>query len=207
MKNAISILLTSTLFGCATATYTLPPSPTASADEYQRTYGAPFDQVWTALVDHASSTFFGIDNFEKSSGLLTLSFGAQNPDRFINCGRVRFTTPSGDVEMPYAKYLYENLGAILTGKMNLVVRSVSESSTIVRVNTRYVFSTPATANVNAETFAFETTTQGYRHVRNPLPGTSPTRACRSTQVAERTILDGVATSLSASKQVVVTPSQ
>ena len=57
------------------ATYT-PPDESNPVTNYSVTVDKGFETTWDALMDYAVSTFFRVVNYEKESGLLTLSFGA-----------------------------------------------------------------------------------------------------------------------------------
>lgn len=86
-RPLISALLTVFLFaGCGVTTpdYTAPQSK-ASIDNTTVTLDQSYDQAWDQLIDFTSSRFFAIDNYEKDSGLMTLSFSSE-PGRFIDCG-------------------------------------------------------------------------------------------------------------------------
>src|SRR3990167_1761700 len=63
-----------------------PPAPQSYNSDNVRTINKNFEQTWTALIDYTSSSFFGIDNFEKDSGLMTLDFGSNDPAKFVDCG-------------------------------------------------------------------------------------------------------------------------
>ena len=45
-----------------------------------------FEETWTSVTDFVNNSFFKIENLEKDSGLLTLSFGSKEPENFIDCG-------------------------------------------------------------------------------------------------------------------------
>jgi hypothetical protein len=100
---AVLVTIATSLYGCATGTYT--PPTTAQLPDYERTVDKSFDETWASLIDYSSGTFFGIDRFEKASGLLTLTFGSGEPTRFIDCGHMKAQLPNGQVDMPYAAYL------------------------------------------------------------------------------------------------------
>ncbi|MBF87456.1 MAG: hypothetical protein CMJ14_05565 [Pelagibacterales bacterium] len=123
-------------------------------DKYSVTINKRFDDVWKKLIRHAGATFFAIDNFEKDSGLLTLSFGAADISEFIDGGdfyieqKFRFTMRTKLADMPepappwrgeYVDYLENFTDTSLTGKANIVVTKIDEENTMVSVNARYIF--------------------------------------------------------------------
>ena len=50
-----------------------------------------FDETWTSVIDFVDDSFFKIENLEKDSGLLTLSFGSKEAENFIDCGDFEYT--------------------------------------------------------------------------------------------------------------------
>ena len=50
-----------------------------------------FDETWTSIIGFVSDSLFKIEKSEKDSGLLTLSFGAKEAEKFIDCGDFEYT--------------------------------------------------------------------------------------------------------------------
>ena len=50
-----------------------------------------FDETWTSVIDFINDSFFKIENIEKDFGLLTLSFGSKETEKFIDCGDFEYT--------------------------------------------------------------------------------------------------------------------
>jgi hypothetical protein len=177
------------LAGCAPGNYAAPTA--APKRDNERVVPLGFDAAWTRLIDHASQTFFVIDNVAKESGLLTLSFGSDNPAKFIDCGQVKaaWTAASGGGWTgPYAEYARIYLGGTLTGKMNILLQEVDANSTKLRVTARYVFTTPPQRGASGEVWAFDSGGVAAVQVSGAMPGTEPTRVCQPTGVAEAEIL-------------------
>jgi len=87
---AIAVSTTSLLSACAVIPNYTAPSKNEfilNTVEIQKS----FDESWIALVEYSAKSFFAIKNFEKESGLLTLSFGAGNPSKFVDCGSIDST--------------------------------------------------------------------------------------------------------------------
>ena len=80
---AIASLL---IVGCTSVDYQSPS--VATNPEYSVVVDSDFETTWSALVNHVSGNFFSIDFAEKDSGLIALSFGAGNPEHFVDCGTV-----------------------------------------------------------------------------------------------------------------------
>jgi len=176
------------LQGCATGTYSAPK--TAPNSSSTQTIQMPFDAAWSKLVEHVSESFFVIDNVSKESGLLTLSYGADRPSRFIDCGIMDRTAGAGGPAWngSYADYLAVRQGASLGGKMNILMQPIDAASTKIRVTAKYVFQAPATRNGPGTTWAFDSGGSDVQAVSNPLFGTEPARTCQPTGGAEAEIL-------------------
>lgn len=129
------------LMGCAT-NETLPESISYSPPSVkptpleEATVAASYDAVWSALINHVSSSFFSIENFEKESGLITLSFGASNISDYVNCGHWNLNS-AYPFNGNYANYIVRNSDGNLSGKMNISLYRQGKSVN-VRVNARYV---------------------------------------------------------------------
>lgn len=100
----------------------------------------PLDKVWATLVRHVSASFFTVNNIEKESGFLNVSY-AGAAQEYVDCG----TLKAGDVEYTRAASLTipAGLGSMdrsigLSGKANVLVQEVDANQTEVTVNVRYV---------------------------------------------------------------------
>jgi len=208
MKHLLAVaLLLAPLSSCATtsASYVPPRLPNQQTD-WSRSIQKPFDEVWEALIDHASGTFFAIDNFEKESGLLTLSFGGSRLDRFVDGGDWEYNESSGmdpmtgrtvgaDVEFDgnYATFLQQYRTASFTGKMNIFVRDQGGWSTEVKVRARYVVTSSVFTGGRVATNIWSFDTGGFDtvHVSGAVKGTEPSRTLRPTHKAERSVLEAI----------------
>jgi hypothetical protein len=179
------------LSACAsTANYTKPAE--TNSPDYDRTVDASFDKTWNALIDYASSNFFSIDNFEKDSGLMTLSFGSSDPDTYIDCGQwnAQWTNPQTyqrqSYNGSYARYLQQRFTTTFTGKMNITVREITSEQTRVRVNARYIL-----ASTGGNTWSFDSGSSATISVSNATRGIGANRTCRPTYAAEKAILGAI----------------
>ena len=176
-------LCMATLGGCATSSYSPPTVSSVAANKYTVVIEKPYDETWSSLINHAASTFFAIDQFEKDSGLMTLSFGSSDPGKFINCG----TWSSPQYVGEYVSFLARMHGGSLSGKMNILVRAITDDQSEVRVNARYIF----TASSN--TWAFDTGGSASASVGSQAAyGTDTSiRTCKPTYEAENSILEAM----------------
>jgi len=175
-----------------------PPIEDTTQNKYSKIINKSFDDAWDALINYSASTFFGIENFEKESGLLTLSFGASNPHEYVTGGYwkadIVYGTNQLHFEGDYVEYLSLYQNGSLAGKMNIVVKKINESSTQVIVNARYVFSssvTDANSRNYSNTWSFNTGSCKEVAVTNATRGTPPTRTICPTYMAENAILNAL----------------
>ena len=144
MKKLIATFSLFLLISCATVgptgTYVEPFGK--YSESYSYDVNAGFDEAWSALIDYPSTAFFGIDNFEKDSGLLTLSFGVEDPNQYLDCGTI-LVMNGGNVTFDgsYVNYARIYNSAEFSGLMNISVREIDENTSNIRVNTRYIFTT------------------------------------------------------------------
>ena len=156
-----------------------------------------FDETWTSLIDFVSDSFFKIENLEKDSGLLTLSFGSNDAANFIDCGDFEYTLffTGEEFKGSYIDYAKSGLLAVLEAKMNINIQKIDNESTKISINTNYTYSTQhALGYYDPElnqTYSFES--GGYQtiDVINPIKGSIPTRTCKSTNFAETAIFNAI----------------
>ena len=193
------LIMSIIFFGCISSkSIYKPPLRDNSINNYSKIFNKTFDETWDALINYSASTFFGIDNFEKQSGLLTLSFGASNPQDYITGGHWKTDVVYGVNELhfegDYVEYLAKYMNGNLVGKMNIVVKKVDDNHTKVTVNARYVFTTDyvdANGRHFGDTWSFNTGGCSEIAVSNASKGTQPTRTICPTYKAENAILSAL----------------
>ena len=154
-----------------------------------------FDETWNSLIDFVNDSFLKIENLEKDSGLLTLSFGAKEAEKFIDCGDFEYTLffTGEDFKGSYIDYAKSGLLAVLEAKMNINIQKIDNESTKISINTNYRYSTQHALGYYDpklnQTYSFES--GGYQtiDVINPIKGSIPTRTCKSTNFAENAIFN------------------
>jgi hypothetical protein len=172
----------------------VPPVDRSSQVSSERAYQAGFDPTWGALVDFASSRFFSIQQVEKASGLVSLSFSASPLEMYVDCGTIVINGVQEGAPEPYIRYAERNFGARLEGKVNVFARSPGGDATTVRVTARYMLTIPGGGA--EQVFAFDTGSGHTVQVPNALAGTLPYRTCRPTGRIEMMVLDGIARAMS-----------
>jgi len=193
MKKLTSfiVLLTALLLntGCMSATYAKPKHEDKK-ENYTLVVDKSFDQVWKELITYSASTFFAIDNYEKDSGLVTLTFGADKPSEFITGGKWK-SKGSISFDGDYVDYLSLYQGGNLTGKMNIVVSKITDDKTQIQVNARYIYATPPRQYAVPMTWSFDTGRCTTMRTSNPARGTDPERTMCPTYKAENAIINAV----------------
>jgi len=154
-----------------------------------------FDETWTSVIDFVNDSFFKIENIEKDSGLLTLSFGSQEAEKFIDCGYFEYTLffTGEEFKGSYIDYAKSGLLGVLEAKMNINIGKIDNESTKISINTNYTYSTQHALGYYDpklnQTYSFKS--GGYQtiDVINPIKGSIPTRTCKSTNFAENAIFN------------------
>jgi hypothetical protein len=168
----------------------------------------PLDTVWKELVPALGSRFFVINNLDKESGLINVSYSG-NPESYVDCGQIEswvdgvrgkrtYSMPGASSQSYEFKgtdgklYLGERKMS-LDGRMNLILESLSPTQTRITVNTRYVVSRNLQArrvdlgmpNSTADSIAFNAG-QGAEF---PRRGAAKPLACQPTGKLETDVLD------------------
>ena len=136
-----------------------------------------YDETWINLIDCVSERHFSIERIDKESGLITLNFGSERPEIFVDCG--------SQIEYEDTSSVSQKLN--LEGAMNISVREF-ENGTRVRVSARYVLK--GLKKFGGAVFFDSGETKsihlGYSGTRKPKVIT-----CRPTYVVEKTILERI----------------
>ena len=119
----------------------------------------PFDKAWDNLVEQLSKSFFTINNIDKQSRIINISFYSNNPNDYISCGRFDINTSRGKESRHYNYDLSENktiilemgaertyfevdqvdtIKATIEGKINIYVAPIEKNKTKCSVNIRYI---------------------------------------------------------------------
>ena len=154
-----------------------------------------FDETWTSIIDFVGDSFFKIENIDKDSGFLTLSFGSKEAENFIDCGDFEYTLffTGEEFKGSYIDYAKSGLLAVLRANMNINIQKIHNESTKISINTNYIYSTQHALGYYDpklnQTYSF--VSGGYQtiDVINPISGSIPTRTCKSTNFAENAIFN------------------
>lgn len=190
MKSIVIVFLSAiVLSGCMSASYQ-KPIHSVSPDKYVALIGRSYDEVWQNLIKYSANTFFSIENFEKDSGLITLTFGASEPSMFVTGGQWK-SVGNPNFEGDYVEYLARYLNGNLAGKMNIVVSKAEQNVTNVMVKARYVFTVPPSPNSASNIWTFDTGSCATKRASNPALGTDPERTICPTYQAENAIIQAL----------------
>lgn len=169
----------------------------------------PRDAVWNASVPELGKQFFVINNLDRSSGLINISYSG-DPERYIDCGRIisyvknargerTYDFPGSRAQMSYEVMdpgnglFFLDRSMSLEGRVNLIFEEVSAGQTRVTANTRYVVQRNTTVrNVNnlqtTQSHSVSFNTGGFGEFPSNPQGT-PT--CVANGALERDILNAI----------------
>ena len=153
MRTTALALSTLLIAGCAGKVDYVRPNTAPTAQLNSKIIDKPRDAVWNSSVPELGKQFFVINNLDKSSGLINLSYSG-DPAKYIDCGRVSSYVKNARGERTYefagaaAQQNYELMNGnglffvdrkmSLEGRVNLVFEEVGPNQTKVTANTRYV---------------------------------------------------------------------
>ena len=154
MKKAILVSTLSILFlsGCVgKMDYVRPETSVPVTNEI--VVDRPIDEVWKNAVPALGKKFFVINNIDKSSGLINVSYTG-DPERYIDCGRITSYVKNArgerNYDFPAAKshQVYETMdrGILrfidrkmeLDGRVNLIFEELGATSTRITANVKYI---------------------------------------------------------------------
>ncbi|MES2190658.1 MAG: hypothetical protein V4454_11075 [Pseudomonadota bacterium] len=153
ITKCFSTLLLLVLAGCAgQVKYTPPATPTNFVNSKE--VNKPRDDVWTTLIPALGRQFFVINNMDKSSGLINVSYSG-DPEKYVDCGFITsdvqnatgkrtYAFPGSSANQNYQMFTPQmilvsiNRRMDLDGRVNLILEAVGPTKTVATVNTRYV---------------------------------------------------------------------
>lgn len=159
VKDSTLLLCVTLVTACVTpgkSDYAYNPPISGPPPSNELVINSQFDKVWDRLVARLAQSFFVINNIEKESRLINVSFSPNQPEHFADCGESRrsfqFRDESRDyrynVASPSTFKIADRWGAnyplvteatrtpILDGRANIYVAPQQEN-TIVTVNATY----------------------------------------------------------------------
>ncbi|WAW08960.1 hypothetical protein NB640_06580 [Oxalobacter vibrioformis] len=191
MKKLMAVFAVIVLSGCATTTESYEP-PKEYPVESVRIFNASFDTVWKRLVKNLSKDFFVINNIEKSSHIINVSFSSDRPSDYVDCGTYTITTTGFDpfTYKAESSSTYDDWGGTavqrtrLEGRVNIYV-APEKNKTEVTVSVKYVL--PIDISVTHRNKLFKETQTYSFSSKQKYSGNDA--ICYSKGVIERSILD------------------
>lgn len=176
MRNYCALSIVSLFFvGCATqgvSTYNYQDKQPVTIKN-ELSVNKPYSMVWDGVVRELSKSFYVINNIDKESRIINLSFSSNSPVEYVDCGKTKrfytqgskkesweydvagsasFKVAASQQEHPaFANYAVIRREPSLEGRANIYVApdDKNSSNTVVTVNTRYIL----TQKVKGEAFA------------------------------------------------------
>src|SRR2546427_862314 len=168
LNSLVSRLILLTSLGCGVSSCATPGTssfgytePAADMVKNEIVVSKPFSDAWDVLVGELAKSFFVINNVEKASRIINVSFSTDNPKDYVDCGRSKRTFEMDQESAVYEYAVSEsssfklaakwgplnNLPAVmnvfrkpsLEGRVNIYV-APKDNSTVVTANARFVFS-------------------------------------------------------------------
>ena len=153
MKTLALALAAILLTACAGKVDYIRPTVMVAPGSNSKVIDKPREAVWNAAVPELGKRFFVINNLDKSSGLINISYTG-DPEKYVDCGRIISFVKNARGERTYnfsgssAQQSYEIMepGGLffidrrmsLEGRVNLIFEEVSATQTRITANTRYV---------------------------------------------------------------------
>lgn len=153
MRKYVAVCVLFALTGCAGKVDYIRPSSTVPPGSNSKIVDQPREQVWNKIVPELGKKFFVINNLDKASGLINVSYSG-DPQQYIDCGIIssyvknargeRVHRFAGAKSQQHYEVMDENglfyidRRMSLEGRVNFVFEEVSSSQTRVTANTRYI---------------------------------------------------------------------
>jgi hypothetical protein len=139
--------------GCAGKQDYIRPSTYSTPGANVKVIDKSRDAVWNAAVPELGKRFFVINNLDKASGLINISYSG-DPEKYVDCGRIisyvknargertyNFAASkaqqSYEIMMPAGLFLVDRTMS-LDGRVNLIFEELAPNQTRVTANTKYV---------------------------------------------------------------------
>ena len=221
-KNLFPALLLACLVlpGCAAKTEVSYQRPQSYPFENSMVYDAGLEEVWNAAVASVAGRFFVLDAIQKDSRTMTLSFMAETPEEYVDCGVLTYTTAGGIGEgetvtvagaASVAKYMYGDgespprevvRTTTLTGKVTVAFSAEGKGKTRAVVTARYTVNVANTGDMPV-TYGYSEGVMPFTTASSVIFSGGQTgrmhggglTQCVSRSVVEKNILEGIQTAL------------
>jgi hypothetical protein len=157
IKHLITVLSVCLLFSCAGKQKYTPPLSTPPLKN-SITINKGKAEVWKAIVPALGKSFFVINNLDKESGIINVSYTG-DPENYVDCGRIYsyvsnvrgkriYDFPASRAHQRY-EIMTDGLFSIdrkmnLEGRINIIIEEIQSDKTLITVNTKYVLTKSGT---------------------------------------------------------------
>ncbi len=165
MKYILILFAVFFLSGCASGKLDYIKPSNQSTNTNTKLIDHSRDLVWNSAVPELGKNFFIINNLDKSSGLINISYSG-DPEQYVDCGTITSYVKNARGERSYkfagssAQQTYEVLEGIrlfsvqrkmnLEGRINVIFQEITPDKTQVTVNTKYVLTKQGTAIISGD---------------------------------------------------------
>lgn len=208
LSSIITLAAAAALGGCASAKVDYVQAAFSPVENSVNVSGT-FDETWDKLIKRLSSDFFIINNVEKNSRIINVSFSSSTPEKYVTCGTTTRQYADGTKNITYSydpaastQYLSANdIGAFITlvrktrleGRANIYVEAISSNMNSVSTNIKYILTANVSVfnasdvNIGNSSFVFDFST---KNPSQPMHDGSalPPVVCHSTGTLEGMIL-------------------
>ncbi len=188
------------LAGCGSYNYRPPAMGQGGVNS--KVIQKPVEEVWTATIPALGKAFYVINNMDKGSGLINVSYSGK-PENFVDCGHITssvqnamgkrdYSFPGASAYQEYEVMLNGELYAYqrkmeLEGRINLIFEALGKNETRVTANTRYVMTkTILVRNMRGQTRSDKDSIPFNSGEGAQFPGQTE---CRATGSLEKRVLD------------------
>lgn len=159
MKISTIILLTFfSIFiftGCVQSSLNYTPPSNFNAEKIPTTkiINKEYNKAWDELVNNLTDNSFVINNINKDSGFINLSFSTSNPNTYVDCGRwvghfknlrvdETYNFSGADNARFTSKYGNSVINTVttkeLSGRINILLQKITEKDLKMKVNVKYI---------------------------------------------------------------------
>jgi hypothetical protein len=206
MKRVVILVVFSlVLNGCVSGqVYYHPPTSNQKVTN-KLTVNLPQNEVWIRIISSLSSSFFVVNNMDKSSGFINVSYSG-SPEKYIDCGHIESYVKNLRGERNYyfpaaaahKKYEVIENGRLLSfinrkmnlvGRINIVAQAVGNDKTLISVNTKYVVT--KSGNVSDVEGRSQNFNDTISFNSNGSASFSQQTTCHATGALEKEVLDAL----------------
>jgi hypothetical protein len=145
MKQLIFLGMIIFIQGCVTAPKYIPPDTNAKSEIPKESIiiNKSIDEVWDKLLKGITKSFFVINNIEKASGFINLSYTG-SASNYVDCGyytnnqKEKYYLTQHREKILSGTYRINSIDSNLQGRINILAQDIDANKTSVTVTTRYI---------------------------------------------------------------------